>query len=525
MPTRVAAQPTAGVSAESPASTAPVPHTDTQHRILITITVMLASIMQALDTTIANVALPHIQGSLSATQDQMTWVLTSYIVAAAIMTPLGGWLAGQIGRRRVFLFSLVGFAIASALCGLAQTLPQIVIARLLQGLCGAALVPMSQAILLDINPPEDHPRAMAIWVMAVTVGPILGPAFGGWLTEHYNWRWVFYINIPFAILSVLGTILFISETPLRKSRFDFFGFSTLSLAIGALQLLLDRGQLKDWFSSPEIWAFASVAGVSFYLFVVHVMTTRAAPFVSPQLFKDRNFLAGSFFIFMVGLVLFATLALLPPLLQNLMSYPVVLTGLVTAPRGVGTLVAMVIVSRLVGKIDTRLIIAIGLAITALSLWQMTGFYLQMDTSMVIWTGLAQGLGSGMVYVPLATVAFATLAPAHRNEGTAMFSLIRNIGSSIGISLVTTMLTRNTQVMHSRLAEHVTPYLDALHPANATTTRGMAMLNQTVTNQATMLAYNNDFKLMMILSLCAMPLVVLLRRVEPTPGAEPVVVVE
>jgi DHA2 family multidrug resistance protein len=486
---------------------------------------MLASIMQALDTTIANVALPRIQGSLSATQDQMTWVLTSYIVAAAIMTPLSGWLAGQIGRRRVFLSSLLGFTIASAFCGLAQTLPQIVIARLLQGLCGAALVPMSQAILLDINPPKDHPRAMAIWVMAVTIGPILGPAFGGWLTENYNWRWVFYINIPFAVLSVLGTIAFISETPLRKSRFDFFGFTTLSLAIGALQLLLDRGQLKDWFSSPEIWVFASIAAVSFYLFVVHMFTTSTAPFVSPALFKDRNFLAGSVFIFIVGAVLFATLALLPPLLQELMSYPVVLTGLVTAPRGIGTLVAMLIVSRLIGKIDTRLIIVSGLAVTALSLWYMTGFYLQMDTSMVIWTGLAQGLGSGMVYVPLATVAFATLSPAHRNEGTAVFSLIRNIGSSIGISLVTTMLTRNTQMMHSRLAEHVTPYLNPLHPAAATTTRGMAMLNQTVTSQATMIAYNNDFKMMMILSLCAIPLVALVRRAGPARGAEPVVAVE
>ena len=484
---------------------------------------MLASLMQALDSTIANVALPHIQGSLSATQDQMTWVLTSYIVASAIMIPLSGWLAGQIGRRRVFLFSLVGFTIASALCGLAQTLPQIVIARLLQGLSGAALVPMSQAVLLDINPPRNHARAMSIWVMAVTIGPILGPALGGWLTEHYNWRWVFYINLPFGILSVLGTMAFISETPLRKSRFDFFGFTTLSLAIGALQLLLDRGQLKDWFASPEIWFFASVAAVSFYLFVVHVLTTSAAPFVSLALFKDRNFLAGSVFIFIVGLVLFATLALLPPLLQELMSYPVVLTGLVTAPRGMGTLAAMLIVNRLIGRIDTRLIIVAGLGITALSLWQMTGFYLQMDTSMVIWTGLAQGLGSGMVYVPLATVAFATLSAAHRNEGTAVFSLVRNIGSSLGISLVTTMLTRNTQMMHSRLAENITPYLDPLRPAAATTRQGMAMLNQVVTGQATMIAYNNDFKMMMILSLCAIPLVALLRGAKPAPGAEPVVV--
>jgi MFS transporter, DHA2 family, multidrug resistance protein len=509
----------------TPASPAPPAARAAQHRILITITVMLASLMQALDNTIANVALPRIQGYLSATQDQMIWVLTSYIVAAAIMTPLSGWLAGQIGRRRVFLFSLLGFTLASALCGLAQTLPQIVIARVLQGACGAALVPMSQAVLLDINPPKDHPRAMAIWVMAITIGPILGPALGGWLTENYSWRWVFYINVPFGILSVLGTILFLSESPVRKSRFDFFGFATLSLAIGALQLLLDLGQLKDWFSSPEIWFFAGVAAVSLYLFVVHMLTTSTAPFVSPALFKDRNFLAGNVFIFIVGVVMFATLALLPPLLQDLLSYPIVLTGLVTAPRGVGMLAAMLIVSRLIGRVDPRLIILAGLIVTALSLWGMTGFYLQMDTSMVIWTGLAQGLGSGMVYVPLAAVAFATLPPAHRNEGTAFFSLLRNIGSSIGISVVTTMLTRNTQMMHSRLAEHVTPYLDPLRPAISVTARGMAMLNQTVTTQATMIAYNNDFKMMMILSLCAMPFVALLSSGKPSPSAEPVVLVE
>jgi DHA2 family multidrug resistance protein len=486
--------------------------------------VMLASIMQALDNTIANVALPRIQGSLSATQDQMTWVLTSYIVAAAIMTPLSGWLAGQIGRRRVFLYSVVGFTVASALCGLAQSLPEIVIARLLQGLCGAALVPMSQAVLLDINPPEKHARAMAVWVMAVTIGPILGPALGGWLTENYNWRWVFYINVPFGILSILGTLSFLSETPLRKSRFDFFGFTTLSLSIGALQMMLDRGQLKDWFSSTEICVSAGIAAVSLYLFVVHMLTTREAPFVSPTLFKDRNFLTGSVFIFIVGVVLFATLALLPPLLQDLMNYPVVLTGLVTAPRGVGTLAAMFIVQWMMRKkIDVRLIIAAGFAVTAVSLWQMTGFYLQMDQSMIVWSGLLQGLGAGMVYVPLAAVTFATLAATFRNEGTAMFSLIRNVGSSIGISVVTTMLTRNTQVMHSRLAESVTPYFNPLHPAAASTARGVAMVNHTVTNQAAMIAYNNDFKMMMILTLCAIPLVALLRTAKQAPGAEPMVV--
>jgi len=514
----------ADVPAAPPAPNAPAVPARAQHRILITITVMLASTMQALDNTIANVALPHIQGSLSATQDQMTWVLTSYIIAAAIMTPLSGWLAGQVGRKRVFLTSIIGFTIASALCGLAQSLPEIVIARLLQGLCGAALVPMTQAILLDINPPENHARAMSIWVMAITTGPILGPALGGWLTEHYNWRWVFYINVPFGILSVIGTLWFIAETPKRKSRFDFFGFTTLSLAIGVFQFMLDRGQLKDWFSSTEIWIAAAVAGVSFYLFIVHTLTTDKPAFVSFAMFKDSNFVAGCVFMFIVGVVLFATLALLPPLLQDLMNYPVVLAGLVTAPRGIGTFAAMFLLGWLMKRVDVRFIIGAGFAITAASLWQMTGFYLQMNQSMIIWSGLAQGLGAGMVYVPLAAVAFSTLAPQFRNEGTAMFSLMRNIGSSIGISIVTMMLTRNTQVMHARLAENVTPYFNPLHPLGEPTRQGMAVMNHTVTTQATMIAYNNNFMLMMILTLCTLPLVALLRVTKrTTAAAEPVVI--
>jgi MFS transporter, DHA2 family, multidrug resistance protein len=496
------------------------------HRGLITVTVMLASLMQALDNTIANVALPHIQGSLSATQDQMTWVLTSYIVAAAIVMPLSGWLAGQIGRRRVFIISVVGFTVASVLCAASQSLPEIVVARVLQGIFGAALVPMSQAVLLDINSPAEHPRAMAIWAMGATTGPILGPALGGWLTEHYNWRWVFYINVPIGILCLIGILSFMSETTLRKSRFDFFGFITLSLAVGALQMMLDRGQLKDWFSSTQIWACAATAGVAFYLFVVHMLTTREAPFISPALFKDRNFLTGNVFIFIVGVVLFATLALLPPLLQELLNYPVVLTGLVTAPRGIGTFASMFLVGALMKKMDVRVVIAAGFAITAFSLWQMTNFYLQMDSSLVVWSGVLQGIGTGLVYVPLAALTFATLPSSFRNEGTAVFSLLRNIGSSIGISVVTTLFTRTTQVMHSRLAEHVTPYGDALHaplPAGQLTAQGLAMLNQRVTAQAEMIAYNNDFKMMMVLTLLAIPLVAVMRAAKSRPGAEPVVI--
>ena len=509
------------ITSTAPGAVAPAATTaDTRRRTLITISVMLASFMQALDNTIANVALPHIQGSLSATQDQMTWVLTSYIIAAAVMTPLSGWLASRFGRKSVFLISIVGFTIASALCGVAQSLPQIVLARLLQGLCGAALVPMSQAVLLDINPPQRHAKAMAIWVMGVTLGPILGPALGGWLTENYDWRWVFYINVPFGVLSFLGVLGFLSETPIRRLRFDFVGFTAISLAIGAFQLMVDRGQLMDWFSSTEIWIEAAVAGTAFYLFVVHTLTAKE-PFISPALFKDRNFFAGNIFIFVVGVVLFATLALLPPLLQNLMNYPVVTTGLVTAPRGLGTLVAMIVFTRFLGRIDARVVIAAGFALTAISLWQMTGFDLQMDSGLVVWSGVIQGLGAGFVYVPLATIAFGTLASQFRNEGTALFNLLRNVGSSVGISVVETLFTRNTQIMHATLAEHVTPYSEVLRsqmPSALASNHGLAVLDGALNAQAAMIAYDNDFKLMMVLTLVTMPLILMLRPAKTPPGA-------
>jgi DHA2 family multidrug resistance protein len=480
-----------------------------QHRVLITISVMVASIMQALDATIANVALPRMQGSLSATQDQINWVLTSYIIATAIMMPLSSWLAGQFGRKRVFLLSIAVFTAASVLCGLAHTLSEMVVFRALQGVGGAALVPMSQAVLLDINPPERHGRAMSVWGMGVVLGPIIGPVIGGWLTDDYNWRWVFYINVPFGIISFLGVLVFLAESAKKRSGFDFFGFLTLSFGLGALQMMLDRGPLKDWFNATEIWIEATIAALGFYLFAVHTATARAHPFISPSLFRDRNFLTGTIFIFIVGAVLFATLALLPPLLQEHMGYPVFLTGIVTAPRGVGTLLSMLVVGRLIGRIATPYLILFGLAATAFSLWQMTGFSLLMDAGPVMWSGFIQGVGTGFVYIPLAAVAFATLDTQLRNEATSMFNLTRNIGSAIGISAVAAFLARNTQVMHSALASHLTVY--GAHGAAAGA--DLALLNQRVTEQAAMIAYNDDFKLMMILTICAIPFVFLLHDVK------------
>jgi MFS transporter, DHA2 family, multidrug resistance protein len=501
---------------------------DGRRRLLITGSLMTASIMQVLDNTIANVALPRIQGAVSATQDQMAWVLTSYIVAAAIMTPMTGWLAGRFGRKRIILFSIAGFTLASMLCGISQSLPQMVLARLLQGACGAALVPMSQAVMLDIYPGEQLAKAMSIWVTGITIGPIMGPALGGWLTDNYNWRWVFYINVPFGIVAFLGTLSTLPESTIKRSPFDFFGFATLSLAVGALQLTLDRGQLRDWFNSPEICIEAAVSVAALYLFIVHMVTTRKTRFLDPALFKDRNFLAGCLFIFNVGLLLYSTLALLPPLLQDLMNYPVVTTGLVTAPRGLGTLIAMVIVARFSNVLDVRFIIGSGFAISAFSAWQMTRFNLQMDMYTVMWSGIAQGCGTGMVFVPLAGVAFATLKSSLRNEGAAMFSLSRNLGSSIGISVVETLLTRNIQTSHASLGEHITPFSPLMHaqfPGGMPSVQTLSALNAQVTEQATMIAYNDNFKLMLWLSLAAIPLLLLLRKGGSVPRTDEAVVVE
>jgi MFS transporter, DHA2 family, multidrug resistance protein len=490
------------------------------HRVPITICVMLASVLQALDTTIANVALPHIRGSLSATLEQVAWVLTSYIVASAIMTPLAGWLAGHYGRKKVLALSIAGFTLMSALCGTAHSLSQIVLFRALQGVGGAALVPLSQAVLLDINPPERHGRATAVWAMGVLIGPIIGPTLGGWLTDNYSWRWVFYINIPFGILSLLGVLTFMREAPRRDAPFDFLGFASLSVGIGALQIMLDRGQLLDWFSSPEICMEAAVCALAFYWFIVHTLTARQ-PFVSPALFRDWNFAVGNLFIFVVGVVLFATLALLPPLLQDLMGYPVTTTGLVTSPRGIGAFLTMALVGRLIGRVDSRLLIASGLGVAALSLAIMCDFSPQMDERLVIWSGFLQGVGTGLAYVPLAAVSFATLAPQLRNEGTAIFNLLRNVGSSIGISVMQALLTRNTQAVHTSLVAHIGRYrpgLALMSPFNPASSHGLAALNALVTRQAQMIAYLDDFKALLILTLAVIPLLVILRSGRPGAGA-------
>jgi DHA2 family multidrug resistance protein len=489
------------------------------NRPLITICIMLATVMQVLDTTIANVALPNMQGSLGATRDQITWVLTSYIVAAAIMTPVTGWIADRFGRREVFLASVAGFTAASMLCGIASNLSMMVVFRVVQGICGAALVPLSQAVLLDINPRERHGQAMAIWGAGIMVGPIVGPVLGGWLTDTFNWRWAFYVNLPVGLLALLGMMIYLPKSNPRQRGFDFFGFAMLSLAVGAIQMMLDRGDQLDWFSSTEIWLELGLAISGAWVFVIHTATAER-PFLDPHIFRDRNLTTALLLIFMVGIILLAGLALMPPMLQSTLGYPVITAGIVLAPRGVGTMISMILVGRLVQKVDARILIFFGLSVTAFSLYQMTGFSPQMGKGPIIVSGVVQGLGLGFVFVPLSTLAFATLEPRFRTDAASLFSLVRNIGSSIGISIVTVMLAHNLQVSRTELVSALTPFnqnLDSLPNIGGQQTM-LAMLDNEVTRQSLMIGYIDDFELMMLITLTVIPLVFFLRKPARPPAS-------
>jgi DHA2 family multidrug resistance protein len=490
----------------------PVPN-----RGMITMSIMLANIMQGVDNTILNVALPHIQGSLSASLDQIAWTLTSYIVCAAIMMPLTGWLAGRFGIKYVFLASIIGFTFASALCGAAASLGELVLFRALQGIAGAGLIPLSQAILFQINPPERHGQAMAVFGTGTICGPIMGPALGGWLTQDYSWRWVFYINLPVGLLCIVGVLVFIRHTRnVHREPFDFVGFLALSLGLGALQLMLDRGELKDWFSSSEIWIEMTLAGLGFYLFAVHSATTDGPSFLNRDLLKSANFSAGTVLMFAGGFIMTGTLALLSTMLQNLMAYPAMTTGFITMPRGFGSMAAMFLVAPLITRLDNRLIIAFGFLLTALAMWQMSCFSLQMGMWPVIISGFLQGFGLGCTQVPLNILALSTLPRHILTQGTAIRSLMRNLGGSIGISMLVANLSERTQIVHSHLVEGLrpdnplaqAPFLAA--PYSLSTPGGMAALNAEVTRQAAMVAYIDDFRLMLVIALATLPVLLLLR---------------
>jgi MFS transporter, DHA2 family, multidrug resistance protein len=498
---------------------------DTANRWPITISIMLATVMNSLDTTIANVALPHMQGSLSASTDQITWVLTSYIVSAAIMTPLSGWLADRIGRKKMFLISIGGFTVASMLCGIATNLPEIVTFRLLQGVAGAALIPLSQAVLLDIWPKEQHGQAMAIWGAGAILGPILGPALGGYLTEDFSWRWCFYINLPVGILALLGVWFFISgDRNVRHKPFDFLGFGMLGLGIGAAQLMLDRGPSQDWFHSGEITTYAILVAIAVWVFISHTLTAEH-PFFDRRLARDRNFVTASVFGFFVGVLLFSTMALLPPMLQVLMGYPVLTSGLATMPRGIGSWIAMFFVGRLIGKVDTRLILFFGLCLNAFALWQMTQFDLSMSIRYVVISGLIQGFGIGFIFVPLSTLAFATIPPVLRPEGSSLYTLIRNMGSAVGISVMQAQVVSQSAQAHAALTGNLDPAsaIDRamLGPAmSPATTVGAMTLNNEITRQGAMVAYVGVFHIMFYITLACIPMLLIMRTPKAA-GGEPI----
>ena len=514
-----------------------------RRRRWLTVVVMMATIMQALDGTIANVALPNMQGSLSATQEQVAWVITSYIVSAAIATPLAGFCAVRFGVRRILVSSVIGFTIASMLCGAAQTLEQLVLFRALQGVCGASLVPLSQTLMMEAYPREEQGKAMAMWGVGTMLGPITGPTLGGWLTDQYTWRWVFYINLPVGIMCAIGLMILIKNKASDNPRpFDLLGFTLLSIAIGTFQLMLDRGQQLDWFGAREIVVEAVVAGVAISMFVIHMLSDDH-PFLPRDLFRDRNLMLGIIFTAVTGLLMIVTATLLPPFLQQLKGYPVFTTGIVMAPRGVGTMISMFAVSRMIGRVDARWLIALGLGLCGLSLYDMALFTLDVSEERVIWNGFLQGVGLGLVFPPLTTLAFATVPARIRTEGAAINALMRNLGASIGVAALVAILARNTQENRSQMVEHLTPFnplwrfgttpienglpvdrsriIDYLMPFGSGWPFGsvpvddpsklVAVWGEELNRQAAMIAYLNDFRILAISAVIFIPLLFFMRR--------------
>jgi len=513
---------------DEPASTAP--SRDVANRGAITFFVMLAVLMNTLDGTIANIALPHMQGSLSAAPDQITWVLSSYFLAVAVMTPMAGWLAGRFGMKRTFMWMIVGFTVASMLCGAATSLPQMVAFRVLQGLCGAAMIPLSQALLLNIYPPERHAQAMSIWAASTIMGPILGPLIGGYITETLNWRWCFYINLPVGVISGIGVWVFMTrDDGLRRRAFDFLGFGALALAIAAFQLMLDRGPSEDWFVSKEIWAEAVLAAAGLWVFLVHSLTADH-PFFDLALARDRNLVTATVFNFFVGFLVFSCMAITPLVMQGLMGYPAMTAGLVTMPRGVGMMLAILIIGRVARMVDHRVTLLCSLAISATAFWQMAHFDLSMDSGPLIVSGFLQGFSMGTFFVPLTTLAFGTIDPGLRAEASSVYNLIRNVGASAGIAAMQALATFNGQSMHSAVAGRMIPddpVLRATLPAafDPVTLHGALMLDAEITRQAMMVAYVTDFRLMLLLTFVSAPLILIMRPAKRGAAESPAAAME
>ena len=495
-----------------------------RNHVALVVGAMMASLLQVLDSTIANVALPHMQANLGASPDTITWVLTSYIIATAVAMPITGWLADRFGARRLFIVSVAGFVLTSMACGLAQNLEEMVLFRVLQGISGAFISPLSQSFMLDSTKPSRQPTVMAIWSAGMMIGPILGPIIGGWLTENANWRWVFYVNVPVGALALSMLLAGLPARPVRARKFDLAGFAMIGLALASIQLLLDRGPQVDWFQAGEAWIYAGVAISGLWMAAIHLGSARN-PLIPPSLFADRNFTIAFFLMFLVGVVMFATMALLPPMLQRLLGYDVIDTGFVMAPRGIGVLISMQVSGFLLRRqVDPRIIIASGFIISNFAMWEMMHWSLMVDRPHIVWTGVLQGLGLGLVFMPMNLTAFATLPPAMRTDGSSMLNLARNIGSSIGISIVTAVWGGNVQAMHQDLGSHVTAAtgsvvdVSTIDQYQGLGDAALKMLDNEVNRQAAMVAYVDDFYLIFWLTLAVLPLVFLMKKVVRPPVA-------
>lgn len=494
---------------------------------IIAISVMFGTFMEVLDTTVVNVSLPHIAGSMSATIDEATWVLTSYLVSNAIILPITGWLAGRFGRKNLLMMAVVGFTASSFLCGLAPTLPLLILFRIMQGASGGTLQPLSQAVLLESFPPEDRGKAMGFWGLGIVVAPILGPVLGGWITDSYSWRWVFYINIPVGIASIIMVSRFVFDPPyLRREHkgIDYWGIGFLAVWIGALQVMLDKGQESDWFSSPLINTLVIGAIIFLGLFIAREFMARH-PVVDLHVFKYRTYSAGVFLMTIVGLVLYGSLVVLPIWMQTLLGYPSLQAGIALAPRGMGSMIMMPIVGALTGRIDPRKLLATGVCVGAYTLWMFSDLNLYAGYWDFFWPQFLQGMSLAFLFVPLTTITMSPIPREAMGNATSLFNLMRNIGGSVGIAAVTSMQERFAQAYVNNLGRHVTPFdrgasqmLQGLtSPGSATGhQRGIMQLFGMVQRQAAMLSYIEVFRLMALMFLLMLPLILIMRR--PPKGA-------
>ncbi|MEJ6009899.1 DHA2 family efflux MFS transporter permease subunit [Novosphingobium aquae] len=492
---------------------------DPQTALMITIAALTAVLLVTLDSTIATIALGRIQSNLAASPEQITWVLTSYLIAAAVMTPLAGWLADRFGRLRTMRTSVFFFTLSSLGCGLAPNLETLTLFRFIQGASGASLVPLSQVLLLDIWPEEKHGTAISAFGVGTLMGPMLGPTLGAWLIEYISWRWIFLINVPIGVLSLTGFAVFAAgHDKLREVKFDMRGFIYVSVALTAFQLMLDRGQLLDWFSSTEVAIEAAIAALFGYLAVVHVFTT-ADPFIKPAIFKDRNFALGTAFMMGVGIFMVGAIPIITTMMQQLMGYPVMLTGVVSLPRAIGNILTVVIAGQLIGKVDSRLLMIIGLSGMIGGFYILSGVTLETDPWTMALVSFVQGLGSGLMFLPLMMMVFTTLPDKFKNEGATLTALMRNLGGAVGISVIQTLTLRDLTASQSRLAEKVTPdnplvgwrYGDV----DFTDPLDVAARSGEVARQGLILAYHHTFEMMFVLSMVMVVICLLMKRKKET----------